>query len=259
MDRTTRWVEAAQLENVSTKEVLLAFTEQWIARYGCPATVTTDRGSQFTSAEWAAFCSSIGVSHVTTTAYHPQANGIVERFHRQLKDALRSRRCGTDWSTHLPWVLLGLRSAPKDDSNTSSAECVFGAPLTLPGEFLDAPDLPPEEFVNKVQNNTVTTQLEVRPRSYAQVTASVPKALLTAQHVYVRRDGHKPPLSPLYEGPFAVVKGGEKYFVIKMGSKEATVSIDRLKPHLGEAAIMPADPTRRGRPPLAVAAQPPAA
>jgi hypothetical protein len=113
--------------------------------------------------------------------------------------------------------------------------------------------------MTKIQDRTVTTQLEVRPRSYAQVTASVPAALLAAKYVYVRRDGHKPPLSPLYEGPFAVLRSGDKHYEIQMGGRKETVSIDRLKPHLGDAAIMPAEPARRGRPPLARAALAPEA
>jgi hypothetical protein len=41
-----------------------------------------------------------------------QSNGLVERYHHCLKEALRSRLAGADWSQHLPWVLLGLRAAP---------------------------------------------------------------------------------------------------------------------------------------------------
>jgi transposase InsO family protein len=73
---------------------------------------------------WAAFCRQVGIKHIMTTAYHPQSNGMVECVHRKLKAALRSRNCGTDWAEHLPWVLMGIRAAPKDDTGVSSAELV---------------------------------------------------------------------------------------------------------------------------------------
>ena len=84
----------------------------------------------------------------------------MERFHRQLKVSLRARLAGTDWYAHLPLVLLGLRSVPREDSSVSASEALFGAPLVLPGEFLDSPELPSEEFLRRVQqvlkNNPVS-------------------------------------------------------------------------------------------------------
>jgi transposase InsO family protein len=63
------------------------------------------------SALWAGLCSLLNIQHSPTTAYHPQSNGLVERFHRWLKDALRSGAAAADadWHDHLPWVLLGIR------------------------------------------------------------------------------------------------------------------------------------------------------
>jgi hypothetical protein len=58
---------------------------------------------------------------------------MVERTHCQLKDALRAQLEGPRWPEHLPWVLFGLRAAPKEDSDLSSAELVLGMLLTLPG------------------------------------------------------------------------------------------------------------------------------
>jgi hypothetical protein len=87
-----------------------------------------------------------------TTPYHPQSNGAVERFHRRLKDSLRARLVGGDWPDHLPWVLLGLRAAPREDSVVSAAELVYGSPLSLPGQFLTAAKPPPSSFVRQLQS-----------------------------------------------------------------------------------------------------------
>jgi transposase InsO family protein len=79
-----------------------AFISSWVARFGVPETVIKDRGTQFTSALWLSACTSLGIKHVLTTAYHPQSNGMVESVHRQLKDALCARGAGPAWHSHLP-------------------------------------------------------------------------------------------------------------------------------------------------------------
>jgi hypothetical protein len=107
----------------------------WVACFGIPDLITTDRGLQFTSAVWTVLCQKLGIRHILTTAYHPQSNGMVEHFHRQLKEALCSRECGFDWEAHLPWVLMGLRAAPKEDSGISLAELVYGQELRLLGQY----------------------------------------------------------------------------------------------------------------------------
>ena len=95
--------------------------------------MTSDRGHQFTSDLWASIAQLLCTTLHQTTAYHPQANGLVERF---LKTALRTRLTGPNWTKVLPWVLLGIRTAPKEDLGCSSAEMVYGAPLTVPGDFI---------------------------------------------------------------------------------------------------------------------------
>ena len=73
-------------------------------------------------------CQCLGIRHNTTTAYHPQSNGMIERYYCQLKDSLRARPASTDCPSHLPWVLLGLRAAPKEDLNVSAAKLLYGIP-----------------------------------------------------------------------------------------------------------------------------------
>jgi transposase InsO family protein len=101
IDRATRWPEVLPLQNMTARECADVFITGWVARYGVPQTVTTDRGTQFTSELWKSMCKTLGVHHVTTTAYHPQSNGMIERFHRQMKEGLRARECGTAWIEHL--------------------------------------------------------------------------------------------------------------------------------------------------------------
>jgi hypothetical protein len=216
--------------------------------------LTSDRGVQFTSGMWAAMCTRLGIQHVMTTAYHPQANGMVERFHRQLKNSLRARLAGPTWPDHLPWVLLGLRTAPKEDSGVSSAELVYGTPLTLPGEFLNVAEPPAQEFVDKLR--AAPSSIPTRPLSYSEVTSLPPKALREAGHVYVLRGQYAPPLTPLYLGPYKVIPRGPKFFHVEVGSKTEVITVDRLKPHLGSEPVSPASPPLRGRPPARVE-QPP--
>jgi cleavage and polyadenylation specificity factor subunit 1 len=88
IDRTTRWPEVAPLKTISAQECADTFTAVRVARFGVPFTVTTDRGTQFTSAVWACLCRTMNIKHMLTSAYHPQPNGLVERFHRSFKASL---------------------------------------------------------------------------------------------------------------------------------------------------------------------------
>jgi hypothetical protein len=164
VDRSTRWAEAIPLISTSTASCADAFLSGWVSRFGLPSILTSDRGVQFSSEVWSQLCTSLGISHRLTTAYHPQANGLVERFHRQLKEALRARLDNQDWMSQLPWVLLGLRAAPKEDSALSSAELVYGEPLVLPGQFVDTA-LPSPDFVQQLRDRMAALNLRQQGRS----------------------------------------------------------------------------------------------
>jgi transposase InsO family protein len=145
IDRSTRWVEAIPVKNMEAATIADALVAGWVSQFGVPAVITFDRGTQFTSAVREALCKRLHIQHIITSAFHPCSNGMVERCHRQLKDALRARSAANDWPDHLPWVLLGLRAAPKEDSAVSSAEMVLGDPLVLPGQLLAGEEPPPPQ------------------------------------------------------------------------------------------------------------------
>jgi hypothetical protein len=96
IDRTSRRPQAIPLASITSADCARALFAGWVSRFGVPATITSDRGAQFTSALWAGLCSLLNIQHSPTTAYYPQSNGLVERFHRRLTDALRSRAAAAD-------------------------------------------------------------------------------------------------------------------------------------------------------------------
>ena len=58
-------------------------------------------------------CCPLGIAHHQTTAYHPESNGMIERFHRNKKNSLRAPCVDGSWSQQLPWVFLGLLTTPQ--------------------------------------------------------------------------------------------------------------------------------------------------
>ncbi|KAL5474882.1 hypothetical protein EMCRGX_G026906 [Ephydatia muelleri] len=169
-----------------------------------------------------------------TSSYHglpPQANGLVERFHRHLKTSLHARLTGPQWAQELPWVLLGICTAPKEDLGCSSAELVYGAPVTVPGEFFPAHTSQPNHNSELQRLREQVQALVPIPTSHHGITPiSIPPDLQHSQYVFIRRDSHRMPLQRPYEGPFKVLQPGEKNFTIDIGGRKDTVSVDRLKP-----------------------------
>ncbi|BHF83814.1 hypothetical protein SprV_0902696100 [Sparganum proliferum] len=155
VDRYTHWPKAIPLPNVRAETIVKAFVSRWVAIFGAPSMITTDRGAQFESTLFQTLLNFLGCPRIRTTAYHPAANGMVERFHRQLKTALRAVEDPENWSDNVPVALLGIRAALKSDMDCSAAEMVFGTTLRLPGEMVTqtsrGAEETPENFVHRLR------------------------------------------------------------------------------------------------------------
>jgi hypothetical protein len=156
---------------------------------------------------------------------------MVERFHRHLKDALRARCAAANWVDHLPWVLLGLRAATREDDGSTPAQEVFGTPLNFPGQFLDSPEIPPKIFLEQFSKTLSAAEHTATRHNTAaarQLPPRLPDDLARAPMVFVRQDGHVPPLQPLYNGPYAVIRRSLHHFTLRIGDKVDKVSTLRL-------------------------------
>src|SRR6201990_3294413 len=233
VDRFTRWPEAIPIPSITAETIAKAFLTHWVSRFGVPERITTDQGRQFEPHLWRDFMSLLGTTRIRTSASHPAANGMVERFHRQLKASLAAHPRRERWTEALPFVLLGIRSAMKEDLQCTSAELVYGSPLRLPGEFFDpSKSLSPSDpftYLSRLRQCAIAWKPSV-PRPHPHTYSFIPKDLATCTHVFVRLDSHRPPLQARYMGPYKVLNRREKTFLLQLPGRTEVVSVDRLKP-----------------------------
>ena len=170
-----------------------------------------------------------------------------------MKAALRAGLTDGNWLDKLPWVMLGLRTAPKEDLQSSSAELVFGQPLRVPGDLIPKSTEPWSASAQRASLLDGARAFAPVPTTQHGIPASrVPTGLQSAGYVFIRHDGHRAPLRPPYDGPFRVVEAGPKSLVVDVGGRPECVSVDRLKPAHLDLELPPdlARPPRRGRPPV---------
>lgn len=247
IDRFTRWPEAVPLKDIAANTVVDAFFSSWVSRFGAPASITSDRGSQFESVLFDALSKLIGSARIRTTAYHPASNGMIERWHRSFKAAVMCQEA-SDWIEVLPTVLLGLRTSFKEDIKTSAAELVYGTTLRLPGEFFIDEEMSPDPqvFVEKFREQM--RRVRSAPSAHhSKRKVFAHKTLYTCTHVFVRVDAVKKPCEQPYEGPYEVLERISDFvFKIDVKGVPTTISTERLKPaffekseHIPDSSVQP--------------------
>lgn len=236
IDRFTRWPVAIPIEDIHADTVARALIDGWITYYGVPAKITTDQGKQFEAKLFNELARMIGAKHLRSSPRHPQANGMIERFHRTMKSAIKCQN-NERWSETLPMIMLALRCVFKDDIKATPAEMVYGENIKLPCDFFEDinDDSFGAEFVQELRE--LIRKIQPVPASnHANNKVFVQKDLQTCTHVFLRDDAVRPPLKTPYDGPYEILSRNDKTFEILVKGRKIRVSIDRLK-----AAFLPID------------------
>ncbi|KAG8187451.1 hypothetical protein JTE90_009522 [Oedothorax gibbosus] len=171
IDRFTRWPEAVAIPDIRAETVAKQFYATWISRFGCPERLTTDQGRQFESALFRALSQLLGIKKLRTSPYHPQSNGLIEEFHRPMKATLKAYDT-SEWAAALPTLLLGFRTAFKEDLRATSSELVYGQTIRLPGVFFDPTptEATPQQLVEELRSHFgAFARANVEPRKESDV------------------------------------------------------------------------------------------
>jgi hypothetical protein len=136
IDLATRYLEAFASPSQSTAAVATLLSEGVIARHGVPKQVFSDRGTCFTSTEFAQLVSgSLGAHHTLATAYAHWSSGAIERIHRNLSEFLRIYELShpeSEWDRLLPYAVAAYNTATHSIIGTSPFAAVFGRKFRSP-------------------------------------------------------------------------------------------------------------------------------
>ena len=221
IDYYTKYAEAIALPNQEAVTVAKAL-EDVFARHGMPSVLLTDQGKNFESKVVASLCEMFGIEKRRTTAYHPQTDGLCERFNGILKSLLRTRvnREKNDWDKQLPHALLACRVTVQASTNVPPFEMLYGREARLPfgadqEMLISGPTHGPAKYVEELkkrQNDLrklVTKRIEKAQQNQKRYYDSRYRAQLNkcfnVGNTVLLKDFRARGLDEKYTGPYLIV------------------------------------------------------
>ena len=137
MCTSTRFPEAIPLGNIKTKSIVKALIKIFTF-VGLPKSVQSDQGSNFMSGIFQQVMHELGIKQYRSSAYHPESQGALERFHQTLKNMIRSYCFDTekDWDEGIHLLLFAVRESVRESLGFSPFELVFGHSVCGPLKLL---------------------------------------------------------------------------------------------------------------------------
>ncbi|XP_061436491.1 LOW QUALITY PROTEIN: uncharacterized protein LOC133361583 [Lethenteron reissneri] len=164
----TRYPVAVAIPDKTALMVARAFVEHYVLKHGIPERVLTDQGSEFEAELFQALCREFGIQKDRTTAYHPQANGMVERMNQTLAGKLKRMAAANqrDWDEYLPYALFAYATTVHTSTGQTPFLMMFGRESRLPADLLFGVPPPQTEEGSRPVEHLMETLRGVRGRAY---------------------------------------------------------------------------------------------
>ena len=139
MDYFTKWPEAKALKEATGKNVAQFLYKEIICRYGQPKKIISDRGSHFNNEIIKELCRKFEMKHSKTSSYHPQTNGLVERFNQTLCETLaKISETEDDWDNHIEEALYAYRTRIQSTTDKTPYYLTYGK---IPNQIINETDI----------------------------------------------------------------------------------------------------------------------
>ena len=138
LDYLTRFAETMAFPRATGSSAAFFFLHRVVLRHGVPQRVITDRGKAFISHTFKGTLQQANSLHRKTSAYHPQSNGLVEKFNRTLTDMLSMyiNVSHTNWDDLLPFVTFAYNSAVQSSTGFTPFRLLYGRDPPMPLDTL---------------------------------------------------------------------------------------------------------------------------
>nr|XP_054761448.1 uncharacterized protein LOC129267850 [Lytechinus pictus] len=149
MDLSTRFPETIPLRSITAKTVVQALV-QFFTRYGLPKEIQCDQGSNFMSGIFQQVMKELGIRQIKSSAYHPQSQGALERYHQTLKTMIRAycEDYPDDWDKEISFLLFATRDSPNESIGFSPFELVYGHEVRGPLKLIKERFMVQDDDVN---------------------------------------------------------------------------------------------------------------
>ena len=137
-DYFTKWTECFPMPNMEAVTVAKILVNEVIVRFGIPNQIHSDQGKQFESKLFKELCQLLQIDKTRTTPYHPQSDGMVERFNRTLVTMLSNfvNDHHTDWDELIPYVLMAYRSCEHETTGLTPNMLMLGREVSTPLDIM---------------------------------------------------------------------------------------------------------------------------
>ena len=172
-DYFTRWTEAYTIPNQEATTVADKLLNEMFLQFSPPEQLHSDQGRQFESDLISSLCKLLHINKSRTTPYHPQGDGLVERFNRTLLDMLATsvQDHPFDWESHLRKVCMAYNTSVHSTTGYTPFFFMFGREARLPVDLMygtgNQEDQPVSEYVCQMKESLVEAYGRVREKTQA--------------------------------------------------------------------------------------------